>query len=104
MTARERLLDAAREAGIVLTPQGEPLFARDEKAWKQLRTGLRSTCHACGASWGDCGCAPVSESQGFDAGGIWVTDPTVSECGRFFVEPAIYYGDAYLDWQARRGV
>ena len=29
---------------------------------------------------------------GFEWDGIWITDPTVSECGRFEVDPITYYG------------
>ena len=31
-------------------------------------------------------------NYGFEWGGIWITDPTVSECGRFKVDPITYYG------------
>ena len=30
--------------------------------------------------------------KGFEYEGIWITDPTVSECGRFEVDPITYYG------------
>jgi hypothetical protein len=35
---------------------------------------------------------PLCIVLGFDAGGISVFDPFMSECGRFDVAPAIYYG------------
>ena len=31
-------------------------------------------------------------NYGFEWDGIWITDPTVSECGRFEVDPITYYG------------
>ena len=34
----------------------------------------------------------MSEEKGFEYEGIWITDPTVSECGRFEVDPITYYG------------
>ena len=30
--------------------------------------------------------------KGFEYEGIWITDPMVSECGRFEVDPITYYG------------
>lgn len=30
--------------------------------------------------------------MGFEWNGIWITDPTMSECGRFEVDPITYYG------------
>ena len=33
--------------------------------------------------------------QGFEWEGIWITDPTMSECGRFEVNPIEYYGEQY---------
>ena len=33
------------------------------------------------------------EKLGFEYGGIWIVDPTVSECTRFIVkDPCAYYG------------
>lgn len=29
---------------------------------------------------------------GFEWNGVWIVDPTLSECGRFEVDPATYYG------------
>ena len=35
----------------------------------------------------------MSENEkGFLYEGIWITDPTLSECGRFEVDPITYYG------------
>ena len=32
------------------------------------------------------------EEQGFEYEGIWITNPYLSECGRFEVDPKEYYG------------
>ena len=32
------------------------------------------------------------EEQGFEFEGIWITNPYLSECGRFEVGPKEYYG------------
>jgi len=32
------------------------------------------------------------EEQGFEFEGIWITNPYLSECGRFEVDPKEYYG------------
>ena len=32
------------------------------------------------------------EEQGFEYEGIWITNPYLSECGRFEVNPKEYYG------------
>lgn len=32
------------------------------------------------------------EDNGFEFEGIWITDPTLSPCGRFEVDPKEYYG------------
>lgn len=34
----------------------------------------------------------LGTEYGFEWDGIWITDPTVSECGRFEVDPITYYG------------
>lgn len=66
------------------------------KDWKAV--GLRETCHACHSKWGECTCPLIPEDQGFEWKNSWVTDPGVSSCGRFFVEPTVYYGAAYIEW------
>ena len=39
---------------------------------------------------------------GFAYNGIWITDPTLDETGRFTVDPSEYYGSRYenaeIDW------
>jgi hypothetical protein len=32
------------------------------------------------------------EDNGFEFEGMWITDPTMSPCGRFEVDPKEYYG------------
>ena len=34
----------------------------------------------------------VNAEEGFEYEGIWITDPYLSECGRFEVNPKEYYG------------
>jgi len=34
----------------------------------------------------------LMEEQGFEFEGMWITDPTMSPCGRFEVDPKEYYG------------
>ena len=38
------------------------------------------------------------QKPGFLYQGIWITNPTLSECCRFTVDPVKYYGQVYLDW------
>ncbi len=41
----------------------------------------------------------LTHDIGFEFGGTWITDPTVSECSRFQVDPVEYYGQAYIDFR-----
>lgn len=59
---------------------------------------VRTTCYKCEASWGSCHCPDVVEELGFEWNGMLIVNPVVSECGRFFVEPELYYGEAYIEW------
>ena len=34
----------------------------------------------------------VMEEYGFEYDGVWISNPTVSPCGRFEVDPRSYYG------------
>ena len=54
-------------------------------------------CYFCGNKWGKCICEWDKES-GFEWEGFFITEPNVSECGRTFVDPVKYYGQAYLDF------
>ena len=68
-----------------------------------MNSGFRSTCFSKGHNWGECTCkTEVHEDEGFEFQGTNIIDPSVSECGRFFVEPSVYYGEAYINWLARR--
>jgi len=71
--------------------------------------GIRDTCFHCKAAWGKCTCRfptvvnddgttveDASAVPGFDWKDFYITEPNVSVCGRFFVDPFVYYGDAYL--------
>lgn len=58
---------------------------------------------------GKCSCefpriAPdgTSSDVEFDWEGFWITQPNVSECTRFFVNPVICYGEAFLKWLSTR--
>jgi hypothetical protein len=65
--------------------------------WSITREGSRATCYFCSAAWGACTCTfPVGAEHepGFECRGVWVTDPSVSECGRSYVDPIDYYGPA----------
>jgi hypothetical protein len=62
--------------------------------------GLRNTCFIANHAWGECTCKnEVVEGQGFVFEGTDIVDPTISTCGRFFVEPEIYYGETYINWR-----
>jgi hypothetical protein len=63
------------------------------------REAIRATCYFCENAWGACTCtfpngAEARARAGFDFGDVWVTDPSVSVCGRFYVDPLVYYGEA----------
>lgn len=42
---------------------------------------------------------PIYEEDCFEFQGVWIVDPTVSECMRFKVDPIEYYGEAYINWK-----
>jgi len=71
-------------------------------------TGHMDSCFFCHGVWGKCTCKfpsvtnndgtmvdDVDAVPGFDWKDFYVTEPNVSVCGRFFVDPFVYYGDAY---------
>lgn len=75
--------------------------------FQPLFPGHVETCHFCRASWGSCRCAfkppvddmcRVTDAPGFDWNGFFITQPNRSCCTRFFVDPVVYYGSAYVDW------
>lgn len=53
-------------------------------------------CFFCHNKWGKCTCLPLSE--GFTHNGTTITEPNVTECGRFYIDPFEYYGDSYKNW------
>lgn len=64
--------------------------------------GHLEKCYFCDAVWGECICNfPCnvcncdSEAPGFDFGGCFIVQPNVTECTRFFVDPTVYYGEAF---------
>lgn len=62
--------------------------------------GTRSTCYTAGHNWGKCTCkTEVELEQGFEFEGHTIVDPSVSECGTYFVEPSVYYAEAYKRWR-----
>ncbi len=77
-------------------------------------SAIRDTCFFCKAVWGKCTCTfpsvmnedgslveeGASKVPGFDWSSFYVTEPNVSVCGRFFVDPFVYYGEAYRAWAA----
>jgi hypothetical protein len=71
---------------------------------QQLKSmGYRGVCFTAGHSWGSCTCkTEVSEDEGFEYKDTNIVDPSLSECGRFFIEPTVYYGQTYIDWKNKR--
>lgn len=60
---------------------------------------MRKTCYFCNAKWGRCTCKfDEHPDAGFLFHGTAITDPCVSECGRFYVDPIEHYGAAYVAW------
>ena len=70
------------------------------------------TCFFCANAWGRCTCdfprcftddgEPGEEQPpGFEWKGFWITQPNVSVCTRFFVDPFEYYGDAYVAFEEK---
>jgi hypothetical protein len=58
--------------------------------------GALPACWFCGHVWGECSCRFVG--PGFDIGDMIITEPHVSECGRFFVNPIAAYGEPFIKW------
>lgn len=73
----------------------------------QTPEGYRDTCFFCGQEWGKCSCNGAHGTLGtgdpsidayllgFDFDDMWITDWTLDASGRFYVDPFVYYGDAY---------
>lgn len=69
----------------------------------------RTTCAFCDSRFGRCSCfGPIDDEPdltglvrdglAFDTGDMIITHPNLSECGRFFVEPALAYGLPFVKW------
>lgn len=64
--------------------------------FKPLFKGHVSRCCFCSRTWGRCTC-DFRKLAPFDFGGLSVTDPNLSECKRYFVDPDVYYGKAWKE-------
>lgn len=66
---------------------------------KSLMPTSLPRCYFCRQPWGHCRCA-WDESDGFETEteDFYITEPNVSECGRFFVDPYAHYGAAFASW------
>ena len=53
-------------------------------------------CYFCKSTWGKCQCKALPD--GFEHDGTHITEPNVTECGRFFVDPFEYYGVDYTNY------
>lgn len=73
----------------------------------------RDTCWFCGGGWGHCTCKfwhdsgePPTEMDsqiGFDFDGeFFITQPNVGCDTIYFVDPVLYYGDAFVAWYGGR--
>ena len=64
------------------------------KEWQELRNietdNNDGMCVECDSPERDCDCEPVFKV--FEYGGVSITNPYLSECGRFEVDPFEYYG------------
>lgn len=91
-----------------LLADGEPLLQTDDPA--ELVNYLRTLatierCYYCHAEYGGCTCGwpdDPESSDGFVCRDHWITKPNVSVCGRFYVDPTIYYAPDYATWHASR--
>ena len=65
--------------------------------------GILGKCYLKGHYWGECTCkTEVSEDEGFSFEGTCIVDPMLNENATCFVNPEIYYGDAYRNWKANQ--
>lgn len=64
--------------------------------------GFIKDCFFCHASWGSCHCKDVGEDEGFEFEGTNIVQPTLDCTGRFFVNPEVFYGEAYIKWRKQR--
>lgn len=61
-------------------------------------------CFFCRQEWGSCECDFILDEDGFNFNEFYITRPNVSVCTRFFVDPYVYYGEAYKKWWSTRSV
>lgn len=73
-------------------------------------------CYFCDHTHGSCTCAfpsvddigdldvAVRDGVAFDTGSEIVSQPNVSFCGRFYVNPVAYWGHPYEVWAKMRGL
>ena len=57
-----------------------------------MSTKTLERCFFCSAEWGRCRCR---FGISFKHEGVDITEPNVSPCGRFFVDPQEFYGEAF---------
>ena len=75
-----------------------------------MNKAIISACYFCGGKWGECECKnmTVSEDNGFTFNSTSIIDPRVDESGICFVDPHLYYGDAYKNskmftyWESKK--
>lgn len=62
--------------------------------------GYRDTCYFCDSVWGKCKCdKPEPDNEiGFDWHEFWIVDPSLDVTRRYFVDPNVYYGEAYVNF------
>lgn len=64
----------------------------------KLITGYREICYFCKLPWGRCSCPTCTP---FVYGELSITEPMISTCLSFFVNPVTYYGESYTAWVGR---
>jgi hypothetical protein len=64
------------------------------------RNKYTTECFFCHRIWGACQCPEVR--PGFLWNEYLITEPNLDETSRQFVDPEVYYGEAYLKWKAER--
>lgn len=104
------LVEPSNEVPIETDDVGEAI-----EVYRRAVVKVTDRCYFCGGAWGACTCAfpsvlddegrlvDVPDEEGFDWCGMFVTEPNVSDCGRWFVNPVTYYGAAYVEWVRKRG-
>lgn len=61
-------------------------------------SSIMNTCFYCKAQWGKCKCTEGDEVLFVSWSGTNITNPGVSECGRFYVNPLHHYGTKFTEW------